>query len=137
MECFDCPYFNTDTYCEKLGSKIEEIGCCEEEEEKDMKPPDKNKQRKLNGYERDKKYKRKLERIADCDSGYPQGAYRVDSDRKWTDDPEKTLYVKREYRGKRSTYLKKQAAKRFRRYKKYVADGAGYRRVFDFWWELT
>lgn len=45
-------------------------------------------------------------------------------------------FNQRIYRGKRSRYLKKKSNKQVRKYKDKIASGAGYRKVFDFWWEL-
>lgn len=40
------------------------------------------------------------------------------------------------YRGKRSKYLKKLSNKKIRKYKGEINGKGGYKRLFDYWWEL-
>ena len=89
-------------------------------------------QPKKNKYERDQAHKKKLERLADT----TDVAGRRDKQREYTDDKEKTAYVERWYRDKRSSALKKIAARKARRYEGDIPNGCGYRRLFDFWWEF-
>ena len=82
-----------------------------------------------------KKQKAKLQFLAERLSYWPSGAYKVEKDGKsWY-----RLY----YRGSASSYLKKQAAKTYRRRVKqiiqnedFIAEKGHYKKVFDFWWEL-
>ena len=127
-------------YCDKLGTKILFCGSCEEV--KKILKPTRSRPRKLNKYERMRKYKRKMERIANaCGHRYLCGAYRVGYDGRWTDDPDQTKYIKRYYRANHtpghSGFLKKQSSRRFRRYKDELANGCAYKKTFDYWWELT
>lgn len=155
--CKECPYIKdkikrydlNKCYCNKLDDKISVYGCCEEEVEK-MSKPYVNKKRKSNRYERKIKYKQKLKRIADSSTRYPAGAYYVSREsfakaptgahyKRWV--REHYIYVKRQYRTNHvpghSGYLKKYASKRFRRYKGELPNGCGYKKTFDYWWELT
>lgn len=143
MICSVCPYIIKyikdnnlkSCYCKKLGCRIKDGEPCEKEAE-DVKKNSRH-PRKLNAYKRKVKYKKYLERLADEDPKYPSGAYRVGYDGYYTDNPNDTKYVKREWRGKRSKYLKRCSNRRIRRHKGEIPKRCGYRRVFDFWWELT
>jgi len=142
MICKTCPYINNikyenymECYCNKLGCLIKNSEPCEKEVEyvkRNSRHP-----RKLNAYKRKVRYKQYLERLADEDQGYPSGAYRVGYDGFYTDNPNYTKYVKREWRGKRSKYLKRLSSRKIRRYKGEIPDGGSYKKIFDFWWELT
>ena len=107
--------------------------------------------KRLNKYERNKKYKEKLKRIADNPRRYPSGAY-YETDRNFCDwNPlhqdyhswakENAKYVKRCYRANHAPgyngFLKRQASKKFRHYKDELANGCAYKKTFDYWWELT
>ena len=151
MSCKDCPYVHEDKelkncWCDKLGCEIWLFGCCEGNKIK--QPIKSQKPKKLNKYERNKKYKRKLKRIANNPRRYPAGAYYV-IDRSccwnlyqdyynWVRENGK--YVKRCYRANHapgySGWLKKQASKKFRRYNGELANGCAYKKLFDYWWEL-
>ena len=95
-------------------------------------------------YRREKKKvkDKKLERLSEF-SGYPSGGVKMKvlengKRTSWFDGEHD--YVKRCYRGKISSYLKKQYAKRLRNGKnKLVAyNGGDYKRASgDFWWALT
>ena len=124
--------------CEKLGHVINNLTCGEEDIK--LVHNESRKPRKFNKYERKERYKKKLEHLADQASGYPSGAYRVGYDGWWTDDKNNTKYIKRCYRGnhgsKRSRHLKTIGNRRVRK-QKIVPSKGGYKKVFDFWWELT
>lgn len=45
-------------------------------------------------------------------------------------------YYKKYYAPPRAKYLRKVSNKQVRRYKKGIKNGAMYRRIFDYWWEL-
>ena len=164
--CHHCPYVkreislrkksgfyypnNTEIlYCLKLDCEINEFGCCEEGDDSMGRNSYQN-PRKLNRYERNKKYKNKLKRIAENGAHYPAGAY-YETDKDISDwDPlsqnyhawirENAKYIKRYYRANHapgySGFLKKQASKKFRRYRGKLANGCAYKKTFDYWWEL-
>lgn len=88
--------------------------------------------RNLNSYKRKIRYKQYLQRLADKKLRYPQPAYRIDQDGWYTDDPDKTKYVKREYRGSKSKTLKKISNKKIRRFSGEIPSGCSYKRLFDF-----
>lgn len=45
-------------------------------------------------------------------------------------------YLKRDYRGKRSGYLKKEANKKVRKYKGPINNGGAYKKIYPFWYNL-
>lgn len=93
--------------------------------------------RRLNRYDLKKKTRMRSERLADLTSGFsPSGAFPVDKFGRYTSNKEEIEYYKRYWRGSRSKYLKRQSNKKLRRYKHEVPSRGGYRKVFDFWWEL-
>ncbi len=94
-------------------------------------------ERTLNSYKRDVKYKERMKRLAKlCEERWYAPVYPVSSDGHYVDDMEDMAYVKRVWRGSRSKYLKQQSNKKFRQYKDDVPGRGGYKKVFDFWWEL-
>lgn len=100
-----------------------------------IRPP-----RKWNKYEQKMRYKRKLKRLAEMDGRYPAPAYPV-GDFNWLEDRwENIKFYKRSYRSNHSPgysgYLKKLASRKFRRYNKELPNGCGYKKTFDYWWEL-
>lgn len=82
----------------------------------------------------ERRYKKKLEFLYERIPYFPSGAYKVEKDGK--------SYYRRYYRGRASQYLKRQSAKRSRRYSKnFIDDGTPskrsyYRKEYDFWWEI-
>ena len=148
MICETCPYIEPDEYhgmepeeaalncyCDKLGCKIFYFGPCEKEVDRLPKKEYRN-PRHLNRYEREKHYKDREKRMAiDLWNTYlaPSG---IDKDEYYTNDPNEIVYVKRLYRGSRSKFLKRRSNKKVRRYQREFPNHGGYRRVFDFWWEL-
>jgi hypothetical protein len=143
--CEGCS-LNKGDYCYKIGGDISVFGICEEDERMIEEPCQKHS--KSNKYERNKKYKHKLERIANHPKRYPAGAYYViDRSCHWNlyQDyydwvHENGKYVKRCYRANHapgySGWLKRQASKKFRRYNGELANGCAYKKIFDYWWEL-
>lgn len=98
--------------------------------------------RRLNSYKRNIKYKQRIARIADNPKRYPCGAYRVGYDGRYTEDFNNTKYIKRTYRANHapgwSGHLKKLCSKKCRRYKgELPKKGCAYKKIFDYWWELT
>lgn len=53
-----------------------------------------------------------------------------------TNGPADGAHLKRIYRGNRSAYLKRVGAKRWRRNMEMPLEKGGYKKDFDFWWEL-
>lgn len=144
MGCAECPYIKNrikpidKTYCPKLGSTIGNFGCCEMEARRMSRDRPYRRDRKLNHYDRDIKYKSRIKLLArnKLHTWYAP-AYPVDENGDYHGDVNTATYFKREYRGSRSKYLKRQSNKKLRRYKGEVfMRGGGYRKVFDFWWEM-
>ena len=46
------------------------------------------------------------------------------------------VYFRRDWRGSRSKIFKKVSNKKIRSYKGDIPKNGGYRKVFDFWWEI-
>ena len=139
--CTTCPYINyktgeniTEKYCEKLGTRISQTGCCEEVDNLKKNIPYRH-NRSLNSYKRDVKRKNKLKRIANAEYAWMSFGWKTENDW-WSDDPGEKLYVKRHYRGKRSKYIKKIAARKARKFTGDLANGSQYKKLYDFWWEL-
>lgn len=65
-------------------------------------------------------------------SQYKHSAY----SRFYTDGLADGAHLKRIYRGSRSSYLKRVGAKRWRRNMDMPLEKGGYKKDFDFWWEL-
>lgn len=139
MNCVTCPYLSKTEYCAKVGDVITSSNCYEEEEE--VMPRVFQKPRKWNRYERKQRYKAKLKRLSEMNLSYPAPVYPVgDYDmhsHKW----ENIKYYKRYYKTNHvpgnSGYLKKLANKRVRRYTGEMPNRCGYKKTFDYWWELT
>lgn len=93
--------------------------------------------RKCNAYKRKVKYKQYLKRLAKEGCDYPSPAVPVDCNGDYTDDPDDVKYIRREYRGRMSKFLKKIGNRKIRRYNGDISSGCEYKRLFDFWWELT
>ena len=95
------------------------------------------KEREMNSYKRDVKYKERMKKLAKvCEDRWYAPVYPVGSDGHYIDSIEDMAYVKRVWRGSRSKYLKQQSNKKLRQYKGDVPNCSGYKKVFDFWWEL-
>jgi len=152
--CRNCPYirseikqlrsdlFTSDNsiidsfWCEKLGGIIGLCGYCGEEADNVAMSGNTRNPKKLSKRERDRKYKHRLAYLADNLWWGPSGACRIGHDNHYTNDPNNTKYIKRYYRGRRSPTLKKIGNKKVRRYKGYIPNNGGYKKIFDFWWEL-
>ena len=155
MICEKCGYIEDNynniyaCYCDKLDSNILQFGPCEEDNV--MSKSYERSPRKLNKYERKQKYKRKLKRLAEECDGYIGGAYYVLTREKWDAwDPKVTSYyvyakenykyIRRYYRSNHTPgsagFLKRIASRKFRRYKGIIPNGGGYKKTFDYWWEL-
>ena len=144
MICETCPYIIepysniTECYCEKLGCKIQNVGPCEEE--KIMPRPYIPQPPKWNRYERKMRYKAKLKRLSDMNLRYPAPAYPVGDYDIHTQKWENIKYYKRYYKANHAPgyngFLKRRASKKFRRYTGELPNGCGYKKTFDYWWEL-
>ena len=145
MSCKNCPYLQ-ENFCVKICDDVANLNCYEKDG--DVKRRTYQNPRKLNRYERNKKYKNKLKKLV-LVSRYPSGAfyktssyflwdYTTQSYKEWA--KENCIYIKRCYRANhapgRSGLLKKQASRKFRHYKGELANGCAYKKTFDYWWEL-
>ena len=79
----------------------------------------------------DKDYKEHLKNLKE--SNAPAGAF--DENRDWTNDPDKIKFFKREWRGSRSKFLKKDCNKAVRRSdSETLFQGGLFKKLQDFWW---
>ena len=68
--------------------------------------------------------------------------FNTDKSRRWYSilkdlyDDLEFAYFKRQYRGQRSKWIKKQCNKKVRRYKGEISNGGNYKKIEDFWWEM-
>lgn len=89
----------------------------------------KRRRRKTNGHRRNREDDRRYKKIYDNTSRFFPSVYikdKINGDQYW----------KRVYRGKRSKYLKKISNRKLRRYHGEIGGKCGYKRIFDYWWEL-
>lgn len=161
MNCKQCPYIKAEylykadnafdeykddiedsCWCEKVGGKLSLYGRCGDPYIMNYQSENRAKRKRRNKRERDLKHKRRLKFIADNSSQYPCGAMYVCE--KWTRKngytPLKKPYYKRLYRDNHSgnsKKLKSYASRCVRRYKGDLQNGGSYKKVFDYWWELT
>ena len=84
--------------------------------------------RKRNGVDKEKQRRKTIYEINRRRFYLPSGVYKEERDGK--------EYYKRYYRGKRSKYLKKLSNKKVRRYNGEISGKGGYKKLFDYWWEL-
>ena len=143
MKCDDCPYLiveepNNKYWCDKIDGEVSESNNCYEEEGLiEMSRNPYRREHSLNSYKRDVKYKERMKKFAKlCKERWYSPVYPVNSDGHYVDDMDDMAYIKRVWRGNRSRYLKQQSNKKLRQYKGEIPDGGGYKKVFDFWWEL-
>lgn len=145
--CNDCPYIADqrdyrsnmkECFCAKVGGKISDLEVCDTEvvnrmTHNDAKP-------RLHKYKRDVIYKRHIKHIArsmlNKRKKYWYSVYLADHDGNYVDNLDDFVYTRREYRGSRSKYLKRLSNRKLRRFAGEVGGRGGYRRLFDFWWEL-
>jgi hypothetical protein len=80
-----------------------------------------------------RKQKNHLKSLYKNASGYPCGAYPVDSNGRF--DDENTVYYKRTYRGRRSKSIKKDCHRKFRRTNIISRSKGILKRTTEFWWE--
>lgn len=71
------------------------------------------------------KYRKHLRELSDY-TGFPNGAYY---------NKKKKRYI-RLYRGKGSAYYKSVANRKVRHFSGELISKAGYRRVYDYWWQM-
>lgn len=131
-------------WCDKVGGNTYCFGYCTEAfdylEEVNYKISSKQKRR--NKRERDLIHKAHVKFLAKTYPCYPPPAMPVDRDGHWNfDEPIKTIYYKRIYRGNHKTngykYYKKYANRAVRNYKGVIHKGGSYKKVFDYWWTVT
>ena len=166
MRCRDCPYgiedftLRTEMYksvygeypnedraneseqfvwCDKVGGKVYSFGHCSDWYEHDEeKYKNHSKKNRINKRERYLKHQNHLKYLARVSCGYPQAV--TYEDEVWIKGvgyiKNPKPYYKRWYRGKRSSYLKRQSNKAIRRYKGELHNGYQHiHKIFDFWWE--
>lgn len=111
--------------CDKVDGKVCWAGYCSEAYEEPVFMPQKSRRKKKSKRERDLCYKRHIKRLASsiCVSRPASVSTR---------NPE---YYKRLYRSQHSSYLKKVANRKVRRYKDAIFNGNDYRKVYDFWYK--
>ena len=73
------------------------------------------------------KHRNKIKRIANDVYGWIPSGYLIRNNNG-------KEYVRRFYRGQRSSYLKQVGNKAVRRYKHSLPNKGDYKKVFDFWW---
>ena len=82
----------------------------------------------------DRKYKKHLKDIAENSNSYPSGAYSVDKET----GEETVTYYKRGWRSKLSKYLKRVCNDKIRNNDDETLYNNGeYKKLFDFWWNLS
>lgn len=129
-------------WCDKVGGKVYSFGHCSDwyewDEEKDENCSKKKRMNKRERYLKHQNHLKYLERVS-C--GYPQAV--TYKDKIWiieglgyVENPKP--YYKRWYRGKRSSYFKRQSNKAIRRYKGELHKGYQYiHKIYDFWWKYS
>lgn len=168
MRCRDCPYgiedftLRTEMYksvygeypdedranqseqfvwCDKVGGKVYSFGHCsdwyEHDEEKHKNHSKKKRMNKRERYLRHQNHLKYLERVS-C--RYPYAVTYKDKilikGLGYVENPKP--YYKRWYRGKRSSYLKRQSNKAIRRYKGELHKGYQHiHKIYDFWWKFS
>lgn len=127
-------------WCDKVGGKVYCFGHCTDFYENEIRKSNKNHSNKKRSSkrERDKKYKEHLKSSHYTLEWYPSPVKYVDEiwlgGCNYIENPKP--YYKREYRGKRSKYLKKQSNRKIRKYKGDFQNGFHCHKVYDFWFEL-
>lgn len=168
MRCRDCPYgiedftLRTEMYksvygeypdedraneseqfvwCDKVGGKVYSFGHCGDWYEQDEgNHKNHSKKKRINKRERYLKYQNHLKYLERVSCGYPQAV--TYEDEVWIKGvgyiKNPKPYYKRWYRGKRSSYLKRQSNKAIRRYKGELHNGYQHiHKIFDFWWKYS
>ena len=132
-------------YCRKIDNNTGIYHCIDSIEDNIIKSNKTKKkgERKLNkrGKKRirNKKYKKHLESLNNNLHHYPSPVYyKEETYNKQTGKygMNEKPYYKRIYRGKCSSYHKKRSNKAIRRYKGEIGGKSGYKKIYDFWWEL-
>ena len=141
VNCVICPYYKENAYCDKIDGFVTNVTCWEVINIPRRIKRSNYRSRSKNKKERYLLGKYRLKRIVDSSVGWPPAATRRDKNRKYTEDPNETMYIKRYYRANHapgySGYLKKQSSRIIRRHKMELPTrGCGYRKYFDYWWEL-
>lgn len=143
-ECLTC-YLFLSGFCIKCGCIISEPMLCEETDNMARKNINSKEyyagKRFRNKHERYLLGKNRLQRIVNKTVGYPMGAHYCDENREYTDDFNEAVYIKRWYRANHapgySGHLKRISSRKIRRHKMELPQrGCGYRKFYDYWWEL-
>ena len=143
-KCLTCSLFLSG-FCIKCGCIISEPMLCEETDNMARKNINSKEyyasKRFRNKHERYLLGKNRLQRIVNKTVGYPMSAYYCDENREYTDDFNEAVYIKRWYRANHapgySGHLKRISSRKIRRHKMELPQrGCGYRKYFDYWWEL-
>ena len=141
--CLTCSLF-LNGFCIKCGCIISEPMLCEETDSMARKNINSKEyyagKRFRNKHERYLLGKNRLQRIVNT-VDYPMSAYYCDKNREYTDDFNEAVYIKRLYRANHapgySGHLKRISSRKIRRHKMELPQrGCGYRKFYDYWWEL-
>lgn len=133
-------------WCDKVGGKVGWCGYCDDafskeylDDVKNIKKPfvrlTKKQKKRIN----QKKYKKHLKSLAKT-LNYPQPAVLITE--KWDKEKEKyvkldTPYYKRLYKhAKRCKFFKRYSNKQIRLYKEKMQNGSGYKKIFNYAWEV-
>lgn len=126
-------------WCDKVGGKVYCFGHCTDFYEgiDFVSGEISSKQKRRHKRERDLIHKEHVKFLAKTYPCYPPPAMPVDRDGHWNfDEPIKTIYYKRIYRGNHKTngykYYKKCANRAVRNYKGIIHKGGSYKKVFDY-----
>ena len=91
-------------------------------------------QRKRN---RDRRYKAKAKRkYQDLKNSFPSPFYPVGKDGGYESDENKIVRYKRDYNPPRAKWLRKVSNKKVRKEKEIPSKGSGFKKLFDYWWNL-
>lgn len=157
MKCKDCLYGYEDfekyksyideediencVWCDKVGGKVYSFGHCSDwYEHDDQKHKNHSKKKRMNKRERYLRHQNHLKYLERVSCRYPYAVTYKDKilikGLGYVENPKP--YYKRWYRGKRSSYLKRQSNKAIRRYKGELHKGYQHiHKIYDFWWEYS
>lgn len=144
MKCSNCPYIqnnNKHLYCNKFGCNVCYIEhCIEWNKQSEKISKNYSKRKRINKYARYIKYQNHLKHLYKIAGRYYPTPVVYDNEilTKYGYIKNPKPYYKRWYRGKRSSYLKRQSNKAIRRYKGELHNGYQHiHKIYDFWWEYS
>lgn len=157
MKCKDCPYGYEDfekyksyideediencVWCDKVGGKVYYFGHCSDWYEQDKeKHNNYSKKKRMNKRERYLRHQNHLKHLEKTAVSYPPAVIYINKiqNRRGNYRENPKPYYKRIYRGKRSSYLKRQSNRKIRRYKGELHNGYQHiHKIYDFWWEYS